>query len=267
MSEENRKNIKKTSNKKANIFIAICLIIVIVCIIYIVIYFVGQKRESDKYDKISSEAHVVVQTQQVETDNTESSMQIPIDFTTLKQQNPDIYAWINIPGIDVDYPILQSSTDDAYYLNHTVDGTAGLPGSIYTENANLQDFTDFNTVIYGHHMKNGTMFGSLNKFRDEQFMKDNSTVYIYTPNSILTYEIFAAVTYSDDHILNTFDFSQENDRQKYLDSIYSIRDMNSPVRDDVTVDTNSKIITLSTCIGGQPDNRLLVEAVLVNEQK
>ena len=116
-------------------------------------------------------------------------------------------------------------------------------------------------------MKNGTMFGSLHKFRDAEFMKQNPNIYIYTPDCIRTYEIFAAVTYSDDHLLRTFDFTNEGDRQKYLDSIKQIRDMNSPVRDDVDVTTDSKIITLSTCIGGQPDNRLLIEAVLVDEQK
>ncbi|MDD5798138.1 MAG: class B sortase [Clostridiaceae bacterium] len=265
MSKE--KNQTSKSNKIANILIVICLLIVAGCVAYIGFYFWNQKRQSDKYEQIASEAYAAGKGTEEDTASTEEKPQIPIDFETLQKKNPDIYAWIKIPGTVVDYPILQSATDDGYYLNHTVDGTNGLPGSIYTEQANTKDFSDFNTVIYGHHMKNRTMFGSLHKYRDEEFMKQNATIYIYTPDSILTYEVFAAVTYSDDHILNTFDFSRESGRKKYLDSIYSIRDMNSPIREDVPVDADSRIITLSTCIGGQPNNRLLVEAVLVDEQK
>ena len=265
MSKE--KNQTTKSNIIANICIVICLMVVAGCVAYIGFYFWNQKRQSDKYAQIASEAYTAGGGTEKETASTEERPQIPIDFAALQEKNPDIYAWIKIPGTPVDYPILQSATDDAYYLNITVDGTHGLPGSIYTEHANAKDFSDFNTVIYGHHMKNRTMFGSLHKYRDEEFMKENATIYIYTTDSILTYEVFAAVTYSDDHLLNTFDFSKEGDRQRYLDSIYAIRDMNSPIREDVKVDTNSRIITLSTCIGGQPNNRLLVEAVLVDEQK
>ncbi len=257
------------SKKKANIFIAVCIVIVVACIAYIGIYFYKQHSASDEYDNLTAKAHdtQIVSTNTTSDTETESGFDNPIDFTALQEENSEIYAWISIPGVETEYPICQSATDDTYYLNYTVDGTYGLPGSIYTESLNSKDFTDFDTVIYGHHMKNGTMFGSLHKYRDITFMKENPYIYIYTPDCIRTYEIFAAVTYSDDHLLKTFDFSQESDRQKYLDSINEIRDMNSPIRDDVEVTTESKIITLSTCIGGQPDNRLLVEAVLIDEQK
>ncbi len=258
---------EQKKNRKVNIFIAICILIVIGCGIYIACYFLRQNDQKDNYDRIASEAYKPVEEVDDTEPETEQGLQIPIDFEKLQSENPDIYAWISIPGVEAEYPICQSSTDDSYYLDYTVDGTYGLPGSIYTEMANAKDFTDFNTVIYGHHMKNGTMFGGLHKFRDENFMKENSTITIYTPDSILTYEIFAAVTYSDEHILNTYDFSQEGKRQSFLDSVNEIRDMNSPIREDVAVDTNSRIITLSTCIGGQPNNRLLVMAVLVNEEK
>lgn len=256
---------------KVNVFITICILIVIACVIYLASYFMKQSKGNEYYEQISSEVHLpkeeIVSTEDSTEKTTEAPLQIPIDFEKLKAENPDIYAWISIPGVEAEYPICQSATDDSYYLDYTVDGKYGLPGSIYTEHANAQDFSDFNTVIYGHHMKNGTMFGSLHKYRDENFMKENPTVIIYTPESILTYEIFAAVTYSDAHLLKTYDFSIEEKRQSFLDSVNNIRDLNSPIRDDVAVDTNSRIITMSTCIGGQPNNRLLVMAVLVNEQK
>lgn len=78
-----------------------------------------------------------------------------IDFAALKEENSDVYAWIYVPGTNVDYPVLQHPTDDAYYLEHNMDGSKGLPGCIYSESVNTKDFTDPNTVLYGHNMKNG----------------------------------------------------------------------------------------------------------------
>ena len=69
-------------------------------------------------------------------------MEIPIDFAQLQAQNPDIYAWIQIDGTNINYPVAQSATDNEYYLNHTIEGQEGYPGSIYTENWNTKEFTD-----------------------------------------------------------------------------------------------------------------------------
>ena len=88
-----------------------------------------------------------------------------IDFAAAQAVNPDVYAWIWIPGTNIDYPILQSETeDDAYYLNHTIEKKEGLPGTIYTEKYNGKDFSSPVTVIYGHNMKNGSMFADLHKY-------------------------------------------------------------------------------------------------------
>lgn len=69
--------------------------------------------------------------------------------------NPDVYAWITVPGTEI--PILQQPSDNSYYFMHNMDGSYGYPGCIYTENLNSKDFTDNNTVIYGHNMKNDSM--------------------------------------------------------------------------------------------------------------
>ena len=180
--------------------------------------------------------------------------------------NPDVYAWIEIPGTQVDYPILQSPTDDGYYLNHNLDGSEGYPGSIYTESVNGKEFEDFNTVIYGHNMKDGTMFGDLHEYEDSAFLEENSQVIIYTPEKKLTYQIFAAVVYDDRHIMKSFNFEAEDGRQEFLDSLNTLRDMRSYIDSDVAVTTSDRIITMSTCIGSEDNHRYLVEAVLVNEE-
>ena len=127
------------------------------------------------------------------------------------------------------------------------------------------DFSDYNTVIYGHKMKNGTMFGTLTQYADPEYMAAHSEIYIYTPDHIFTYEIFAAVTYDNRHILNSFDFSSTEGRQAYLDSIQNVRNFSTHFRDDVQVGTEDRILTLSTC-NGNDDQRFLLEAVLKNEQ-
>ena len=186
----------------------------------------------------------------------------PVDFAGMWEVNKDVYAWITVPGTVIDYPILQHATDNTYYLNYNIDGSYGYPGCIYTENMNSKDFTDNNTVIYGHNMKNGTMFAGLHKFEDRSFFEENTKVYIYTPEREYEYTIFAAYIYDDRHLLYSFDFANKDVYKTYLEDIQSMRSMNALIREDITVTAEDKIITLVTCIGNQPSKRLLVQAVL-----
>ena len=186
----------------------------------------------------------------------------PVDFAGMWETNEDVYAWITVPGTVIDYPILQHETDNTYYLNYNIDGSYGYPGCIYTENLNSKDFTDNNTVIYGHNMKNGTMFAGLHKFEDAAFFEENTKVYIYTPEKELNYTIFAAYIYDDRHLMYSFDFADSEVYATYLEDIQNMRSMNALIREDITVTAEDKIITLVTCIGNQPSKRLLVQAVL-----
>ena len=186
----------------------------------------------------------------------------PVDFAGMWEVNEDVYAWITVPGTVIDYPILQHATDNTYYLNYNIDGSYGYPGCIYTENMNSKDFTDNNTVIYGHNMKNGTMFAGLHKFENADFFEENTEVFIYTPEKEYHYTIFAAYIYDDRHLLYSFDFANEEVYAVYLEDIRNMRSMNALIREDVEVTAEDKIITLVTCIGNQPSKRLLVQAVL-----
>jgi sortase B len=184
-----------------------------------------------------------------------------VDFASLQQQNEDIYAWLEIPGTVIDYPILQHPTDLEYYLNYTVQRVEGLPGSIYTEYFNNKDFKDFNTVVYGHNMRNGTMFKGLHKYAESSFLQENPYVNIYLPDRTLTYQIFATGEWDDFHILERFGFfATESDKQAFLTELEAIWQNH-----DLEVTTASQIITLATCMGNQPENRWIVVAVLIEE--
>lgn len=189
-------------------------------------------------------------------------MENPINFQTLQEINTDIYAWIRIPDTKIDYPIAQRAGDDSFYLNHDMYQEPRFAGCIYTEDCNSKDFLDPNTVIYGHNMKNQSMFQNLHLFSDQEFFDSHPDVYIYTPEGVLRYKVFAAYTYDDRHIMNSFDFNDPEVFQQYIDEILSIRSMDTHIREDVSVTVDDHIITLATCIGGQPQSRYLVQAVL-----
>ena len=176
------------------------------------------------------------------------------------------YAWIKIEDTNIDYPIMQHPTIDSYYLDHTIDGVRGYPGSIYTEKCNAKDFSDFNTLIYGHDMTNGTMFKHLHKFEDKKFFKKHDPVTIYTAEGEKTYKIFAAVAYDNRHLMYAFDYDKEEERQEFLDSIFGLNGFGNHYRKNVEVTVDSHIITLSTCIDYRPENRYLVLAVEVEEE-
>lgn len=189
-----------------------------------------------------------------------------IDFEKLAQINPDLYAWIRIPGTQIDYPVAQREGDDEYYLNRDLYGKPRFAGCIYTEDENSKDFTDFNTVLYGHNMKNGSMFRELHLFEEADFFAEHEYFFIDTPDGVLVYRIFAAYSSDARHILHSYDYKDQKVRQDYIDEILHVHSVNANLRSDVKLTPEDRIVTLSTCNHGQTDQRYLVQGVLVREE-
>lgn len=238
------------------------LLVILACGGYLIRYYTGVHTNENAQEK----AQKAKKGQEEEEASEKDAVSIPVDFAMLQAENPDVYAWIQIPGTAIDYPVVQHATDELYYLEHAWDGKASSGGAIFTQAYNSKDFTDYNTVIYGHEMGNGTMFNDLHKYMDESFWEDHDTVLIYTPDKKLTYRIFAAVVYDDRHLMKSFQFLAPEDRQAFLDSLDDIRDLRSHIDSSVPVTAKNKLITLSTCIGTETHHRYLVEAVLTNEE-
>ena len=190
-----------------------------------------------------------------------------LDFKKLKDINTDIYAWIYIPGTNIDYPVAQSISDrnDSFYLNHNIYREYQFSGTIFSEIKNSTDFTDPVTVLYGHNMLNGSMFATLHYFSDEKFFNSHTTCFVQTEDKLYTYLIYAAYVYDDRHILNSFNFSDQKVLLDYFNSTLNPRTYSGYVRKNVELDKDSRIITLSTCIGADK-TRYLVQGVLVDEQ-
>ncbi|HJF45533.1 class B sortase [Thermophilibacter provencensis] len=191
----------------------------------------------------------------------------PVDFPTLKAEHPDVYAWITIPDTQVNYPVVQSATDDNFYLRRDLDGNYSVYGSIYSQSMNATDFSDPVTVLYGHNSSDGLMFADLHKFEDPEYFAAHEDMYIYTPGHILTYRIISAYRYDDRHILNSFDFSDPEVRQQYFESVLNPVSMVVNVREGATLSADDRIVQLSTCPreGSVSGNRYLVTGVLVSD--
>lgn len=192
-----------------------------------------------------------------------------LDWDELHETNPDIYAWIYVPGTSIDYPVLQHPSSNEYYLNHNLDGSYGFPGVIYTENYNSKDFTDPNTVVYGHNMDNTTMFSTLHNFRNPDMVSEPHYIYIYTEDGrTLVYEIYAAYIYPSIHLLLNFDINNDYIYEQYLRNISNMDSTSSDlanIRHDIDVTVNDRIITLSTCTTDHDSSkRFLVTGVLLN---
>lgn len=197
----------------------------------------------------------------------------PVDFTALQERNPDICAWIHIPGSEtaynndgVDYPILQSGADkeEDFYLTHDLDGKSLFDGSVYIQRLNDKSFSDPNTIIYGHDLYNYTMFTPLRKYRTREFFDANQYIYIYTPGHIMKYHIYSAFVYDDRHILYSFDFYNGAEYAEFLNETLHPTSTKNLVREGVEVTTEDKIITLSTCTNYKTE-RFLVVGVLVED--
>lgn len=177
-----------------------------------------------------------------------------IDFAYLQKQNPDTVGWLEIPGTVIDYPIMQGE-DNAYYLTHTFSRKENKAGSIFAEGINHADLQDAHTIIYGHNMKNGSMFGTLKRYRDGKYLKIHPYIYLYTPEHTYKYEIFSCYEVAQDSPVYTVWYEGDEAFGDFVKQLQKSSIHNT----DVSVSGEDKIITLSTCVSIET-NRFVVHA-------
>ena len=180
-----------------------------------------------------------------------------IDLNALREVNPDVIGWIRIPNSKINYPLMQGE-DNTFYLEHTWEGNKNPYGSIFLESRNSPDMTDFNTIIYGHNMLNGSMFGGLSSFGYQWYFNWNKYVYILTDAGIFRYEIFSSYAAEVDSATYGLSFYQWETRENFI----SMALENSQIKSDVVPEPTDRIITLSTCTGVGYESRRVVHAVL-----
>ncbi len=190
-----------------------------------------------------------------------------VDFEDLWSMNPEIYAWLYIPDTNINYPILQREGDDEFYLRHNSEGRSRKAASIYTESAyTSKDFTDPVTVLYGHSMRSGDMFGSLQTiYSSLEGMQAHRQVIVYLPERELYYDVFAAVPHDSKHLLYHNDFTDPEVFQAFLEEVLSTRSINAVIDQSVEVTVEDRILILSTCLRGDAHQRFLVLAKRTGE--
>ena len=180
-----------------------------------------------------------------------------IDLNALREVNPDVVGWIHIPNSLVNYPLMQGE-DNQFYLEHTWEGSENPYGSIFLEHRNSPDLTDFNTIIYGHNMMNGSMFGGLSQYAYQWFWEWNRYIYIVTDEGVLRYEIFSSYLAAIDSGTYRIRFPETEDREAFLAMALE----NSQISTGITPAPTDRIITLSTCTGLGYESRRVVHAYL-----
>lgn len=180
-----------------------------------------------------------------------------MDLDALREVNPDVVGWILIPDTAINYPLMQG-TDNDYYLKHTWDGKRYAVGSIFLEQLCSPDLTDFNTIIYGHNMNNGSMFASLRSYRNQEYWQAHPYVYIRTDQGVFRYDIFSSYLAKVDSNTYGISFSNENAKVSFLNQILGDSVIDTGLEPEIT----DRILTLSTCSGRGYTTRWVVHARL-----
>ena len=192
----------------------------------------------------------------------------PIDFEKVREENPDIYAWIKIPGLPVDYPVLRKPGDDDYYLRRNLQGKYSVAGCLYTQaKYNGDDFSDRVTIIYGHNMTNGSMFGMLeDTYSNPEDFEKYSDIRVYLPKEEKHYRVVAAVPYSDLHIMEQFGiFEIDEDVLNFEKFICDSKETGAVYNRQWAPNRKDKLLILATCQKGNYKRRYIIVAKLIDE--
>lgn len=180
-----------------------------------------------------------------------------MDLAALREKNGDVLGWIEIPGTRISYPLVKGE-DNSFYLSHNWEGGYNPAGAIFMEELSSPDFSDFNTIIYGHRMNSGDMFGELHLYGEAEYMAGHPRVYVVTDSGCRVYEVFAACEVSTDSRVYATDFDRADYREAYIRNSLEI----SEVESGVEPTSEDSLLTLSTCtrLSGK-GYRFIVQAV------
>lgn len=174
-----------------------------------------------------------------------------IKFDALRKTNPDVVAWMEIPGTKISYPVVKGK-DNNEYLHKTFSGKKNRSGCIFLDVKCKQDFTSDNNIVYGHHMRDGSMFARLVKFRQMSFVKRHHTIILYLPRETRKLRVVSAYAMQPEKIPITF--SDEKEKNNYIQKIKKRSDIKQG-------NIKGNIYTFVTCSYETKDNRTYVHAI------
>lgn len=189
-------------------------------------------------------------------------IECPVDFDELQLANPEIIGWIYMSSPEISLPILRSHTDDTWYLYRDAVGQYKRGGSLFVEHEyNSHDFSDPVTVIYGHRMNSGAMFGTLQAtLSEDDYFNCDRFIVIFTPGVTKIYQIFATLPSDSDHILYYNDFNAEGVFDEYFDALFRETGVDVQLIPEAKPKQGDHVIVLSSCLWGDRSKRYLVFA-------
>lgn len=193
------------------------------------------------------------------------SKAVHIAFEDLKQKNPDVIAWIrfdDLEAVNINYPVLYAE-DNSYYLKKDLNREYSEAGCIFLEELNKPDFSDYYAILYGHNMRDGTMFGDLKKYREDGFYDANQYFTLYTEDAVYRYQIFSFEDAVNGGPVYQIGFQPGGEYQKFLSELLAA----SIVDTNVKLNQKDHVLTLSTCNGTGNRERFAVHAVCIDERK
>lgn len=243
--------------KCVGLLLVVAFAAVIGCIGY---YILGYIREDRRYKEAEAEYIKKVMTDSQEDAQLAADIcPIEVDFAALQEKNPEIIGWIYCYDSPINYPICQGK-DDEYYLSHSYDKKDSKSGSIFLEAQNFCDFSDANSILYGHHMKNGSMFATLSCWAEQSYYEEHPYMWLLTPEHTYRIDIFSG--YMTDATSDTYSVFRNygGQMQAYLQQVVANSDFGTDV--DVS-DTESRFVVLSTCEYSSENARYVLHGKLV----
>lgn len=180
-----------------------------------------------------------------------------IDLAALQAQNSDVIGWISIPGTAVSYPLLQTQ-NNSFYLGHAWDKSSNSAGSIFLECQCPADFSSFNTIVYGHRMEDGSMFGSLQNYSSAEYWQQHPSICVTLEEGTLQYDVFAAFEASVTDVVYGLDITDAALKQNFLEFCLA----SSAIDTGIQPTARDRVLTLSTCTQSGGDTRWVVVGVL-----
>ena len=240
--------------KKAikNIILIILIITFLFSAYKVVRYLVEAKINKKLNNDLIDKAITIIENNE-ESEDGENNVPFTVDFEKLKQENNDIVGWIYSENTPINYTVVQSK-DNNYYLRRLVTGEYNTAGSLFMDYRNNPNIEDSNTIIYGHNMKNATMFGTLQKYRNQEYYDNHKIMYYFTPEKNYIVRLFAGFTESVESSL----YQLGNINQKNIEQLYK----KSNFKSDVTVAEENKFLTLSTCAYEYDGARYIVVGIM-----
>jgi sortase B len=176
-------------------------------------------------------------------------------LSDLQKINPDVCAWLTVDDTSIDYPVVQGETN-LEYINKDVYGEFSLSGCVFIDYRNARDFTDYYTLIYGHHMEGNVMFGQLPEFQEKDFFDTHTTGTLCTPDHTFTIEWFACI-YTDAYDKNVFLPTMFHTEEK-KEQLLSYLEEKAVQYRDLGLTTEDQILGLSTCSDATTNGRVML---------